>query len=261
MSLKIKKIAAAILGFLLVTVLLFLVNSFVGNPISIMLAKNSAAKYISEKYSELDLEIDHAAFNFKFGEYFVFVQSQTSQDTKFSIYTDSYGNIKQDDYESCVIDKFNTFTRLDYELRETAEEIIGKKLDYDIEYVALRFTNDSDGSLLTLDMELDIHNPPYPLEVDMVVFSDDVSYEQIAEVAKATQAILLKEKIPVSEYSIRILPAENKPENKQLSVSWKDSIYVMYFPTDMLNEEDLPSVIEAYVKEIEGIMDKEKGIG
>jgi len=246
MSLKIKKILAGITGIGLIVLLLLFINSLVGNPVSNALAKKAAQQYIGTNYSDLNLKIQKSNYNFKFGSYFVFVQSSTSEDTAFSIYVDSYGNVIRDDYEYEVANNFTTFRRLDEELREIANEMIGGKLDYDFDHISLPFVKEGDLTKLERDMKLDIHNPPLLLMVNVTLFSNDVSYSKIAEVAKALETTLHEQNIPINEYSIRILPLSDKPQNKNQAVSWVNSLSVSYFPAERIGEENLPQVMEQF---------------
>ena len=258
MNLKIKKILAGITGIALIILLLLFVNSFVGNPVSNALAKKATQKYINRNYNELNLEIQKSNYNFKFGHYDVFVQSSISKDTAFCIYVDGYGNIIRDDYEYEVANNFTTFRRLENELREIATEIIGGKLNFDFEHIALAFIENSDTMKLQRDMKLDIHKPPLPLMASVTLFSNNLSYGKIAEVAKALEAILNEQNIPEQEYSIRIIPLSDKPENKDQAISWVNSLSVSYFPAEKMSAENLPQVMEQF--EIERITEiNEKG--
>lgn len=262
MALKIKKILAGVFGIALIILLLLFVNSFVGNPVSKALAKKAAQQYIDANYSELNLQIKRCAYNFKFSCYYAYVQSSTSEDTAFSIDVDSYGNVLRDDYESEVVNNFTTFRRLDEELREIAEEMISSKLNYDFDNIFLHFAKEADFMELERDMKLDIHNPPLPITVDVTLFSEELSYHKIAEVAKALENVFQEQSVPVDEYSIRLLPLSNKPENEKQAVSWVNALSLSDFPADRMSEEDLPQVMEQYeedrTKEINEGKDKKR---
>ncbi len=246
MNLKIKKTLAGTFGVGLIILLLLFVNSFVGNPVSNALAKKAAQQYIDANYSELNLQIQRCTYNFKISSYSALVQSNTSQDTVFRIDVDSFGGVLRDDYEYEVANNFTTFRRLDEELGKIAEEIIGGKLDYDFENIFLLFVKEADIMELDRDMKLDINNPPLPLMVDVTVFSNDVSYNKIAEIAKALENVLGEQDIPVDEYSVRILPLSNKPKNENQAASWVNALKVSYFPANRMAEENLPQVMEHF---------------
>lgn len=258
MNRKLLKILAGALGIGLIILLLIFVNSFVGNPISKALAKNAAESYIDTKYNELGLEIEKCVYNFKFPSYSVFVQSSTSEDTAFSINVDGLGNVLGDDYEFEVANNFSTFRRLEDELREIAKEVIGNELDYDFENIFLHFEKEADFMKLERDMKLDIHNPPLPLMADVTVYNHDVSYVKISEVAKALNTTFINENIPVDEYSIRIIPLSDKPQNEDQSPSWRNALSVSDFPANRLQEENLPSVMEQFEENRISQLNKEK---
>lgn len=246
---NIKKILAGIAGIGLIVLLMSFVNSFVGNPVSNTLAKKAAQRYIDKNYKDLNLNIQDSNYNFKFGSYFVFVKSAISEDTAFDIYVDSYGNVISDEYEYEIKNNFTTFRRLDKELGVIAKEIIGGNLDYDFENMAIPFVKEADSVNLELDMKLDIHNPPLPLMIDVTLFNSDVSYSKIAEVAKALESVLQEQNIPVREYSIRILPLADKPQNENEAVSWANALSVSSFPAERMDEKNLPQAMEQFETE------------
>lgn len=246
MNLKLKKILARVFSIGMIIVLLLFINSLVGNPVSNALAKKAAQQYIDTNYSNLDLKIEKCAYNFKFGLYIVVVQSSISKDTTFSVNVGSFGNVLEDNYESEVANNFTTFRRLDKELEEIANNIIGGNLSYDFDYISLRFVEDGDLKKLNRDMKLDAQNPPLPLLIDVVLFSDDVSYNKIAEVAKKLETILYEHNISPREYSILIIPLSDKPQNQKQQASWVHSLSVSYFPANRLTEENLPKAMEQF---------------
>lgn len=259
MNRKTKKILAGVVGIGLIVLLLSFVNSLTGNPVSKAWAKKAAQQYINENYGELDLEVESCGYNFKFGYYFAFVQSSTSMDTCFAVNVDSFGHVISDAYEYEVANKFTTYRRLDLELREFAEEVLGKKLDEDISHISLYFIDDDDFlTKFTLDMTLDIHRPPLPLMINADLFSDDVSYAKIAEAAKALQALLAAENIPVAEYNVRIIPLSDKPEREDQSATWVNSLSISEFPAERLDEEDLAQVMEQFESDRVEELDKEE---
>lgn len=245
-----KKIIITITGLLLLLFVVSAINSFNGNSISKLLAKNAARRYVEEQYSNLDLEVKKVYYNFKFKHYGVVVQSETSEDTYFTIYTDGLGNIDYDDYENSVVNNFNTWIRLNMELDERANEIISSELNYTFDKISIQFLEtskeDQDLSKLHIDMELDINNPPLPLELYVSVFTEEVSYLEITEVAKAIENVLKNYSIPIESYSVRLIPMSDKPKNANEGVSWVNSIAVNDFPNELMSEKNLPQVMENY---------------
>lgn len=238
--------------------LLAVINNFTGNPISASLAKKAAGKYLDETYGDLSLQIGNADYNFKVGEYHIFVQSSVSGDTAFTIAADRGGRIIRDDYQSEVEEHVTTYRRLDQELRETAWEIIGGGLDYDFEYLSFSFGEESHLMELELDMKLDIQKPPFPLIVNVTLFSDEVSYGNIAEVSKSLESVLNEQGVPVRDYCVRILPRSAKSEKGNQAVSWANSISVSYFPAERMDEVPLAQVMEEFEVERVEVQKKQK---
>lgn len=120
---KTTKIISGLIAFVLIGEILLFANGLVGNPISKFLANRGAGKYIEETYPNMELETDKATFNFKTGGYSVFVKSPNSIDTHFSLSISLTGDIVWDSYESYVLDKFNTWDRVNMEYRKMVDNI------------------------------------------------------------------------------------------------------------------------------------------
>lgn len=245
MKQRVKKLLAGFLGFGLIVLLLIFTNSLTGNPLSAAWAKRAAKNYLEANYPALKLEIQQTGYSFKSGAYRVFAQSPTSRDTAFSVHVDGWGNIVQDDYEHEVANGFTTFRRLDEELRAIGGELIGS-LPYEFEFAALAFADKGDLEPLKRDMELDVHSPPLPLQAEVVVYSEELTYDKIAQVAKEVETALEKAEIPVGAYSVRLLPTANQPEDKNQAASWAGSLAVSGFPAPRMAEKNLAAAMEQF---------------
>ena len=84
MKKKIFKIVALITAIILIIGLGYFANALLGNPISKMLATNTAKKHLTKNYSNTDYYIERVAYNFKDGNYHVFIKSPTSIDTELN---------------------------------------------------------------------------------------------------------------------------------------------------------------------------------
>ena len=122
MKKKYLKILALVVAIILIIGLACLANSLNGNPISKMLAKRTGEKHISETYADTDYYIDRVNYNFKDGNYHVFVKSPTSIDTEFSIIITMFGKFCYDTYDS-VVNRFNTARRIEMEYRALADTV------------------------------------------------------------------------------------------------------------------------------------------
>jgi len=170
-------IATVLIGFML-----FIVNGFVGNPISKIIANKAIEQYVEENYSSLDLEIDKPYYNLKDGSYVGRARSKTSIDTNFAIYYKN-GKVKGDDYETYVLGMFNTLQRLSDEYSIIAKDIISKELGYKnnpmVMYNKDEYEDASD--VLKLDMEFD---KELPIDSEVMIRMDlgETSLEKIAKI-------------------------------------------------------------------------------
>ncbi|UWG96559.1 hypothetical protein LPY66_16970 [Dehalobacter sp. DCM] len=106
------KILACVLALVLFGGILWFANGLVGNPVSRMLAENAAKNYIADNYPDLQLELADATYNFKSSNYSVIAKSPTSIDTHFYMAISSRGQIKYDSYKDDVLQKRNTYDRI-----------------------------------------------------------------------------------------------------------------------------------------------------
>lgn len=153
----ISRVFAAVAALVLISLIVSLVDASMGNPISAWKADKAIAKYVKDNYSFLDLEIEKSHYNFKFSEYSANVRSKTSKDTHFEI---SYkkGKVKYDGYQSSVIEKFNTISRLLDEYSALANSVASKELEYNKIKASVSFDKEKDligSDLIKLDMPFD----------------------------------------------------------------------------------------------------------
>lgn len=122
MKKKTLKIIALITAFILIIGLSWFANALLGNPVSKMLATNTAKKHLAETYPDTDYYIERIAFNFKSTNYYVHIKSPTSIDTEFTLYISMLGDLTLDTYDD-VVNGFNTARRVDTEYRELVDTI------------------------------------------------------------------------------------------------------------------------------------------
>ena len=124
---KKNKFILGALAFILIPLILWLANGFLGNPISKSLANRSAEKYIEKTYPDMNLELDGAVYDFYDGKYNVLVTSPDFDDVRFSIDISQIGKIVMDSYGEYVGSGFNTWERINIEYRNMVDEIIESK--------------------------------------------------------------------------------------------------------------------------------------
>ncbi|WP_353096579.1 hypothetical protein [Tissierella praeacuta] len=202
---KIMKIFAGLLAIFLIGGILFITNAFVGNPISAKIARKTINQYVKDNYSFLDLQVEKPFYNFKFGEYVSRVKSRTSMDTEFNIYYRN-GKVQYDDYESSVLEMFNTIQRLSDEYTDVAKRIIAKELGYEknntrVMYARNVYENGNDA--LKLDMKFD-KSLPIDAEVNIGIDVKDTDLEDIARILIDAHKAFIKNSCYFKKYGLFI---------------------------------------------------------
>ncbi|MBR5825738.1 MAG: hypothetical protein IKY78_01490 [Clostridia bacterium] len=124
-----------IISMLLSVLSVFVVFLPFGNPISDFLVTKSSEIYIEENYGDKDFTVDEAVYDFKTGNYYVNIVSPSSPDSSFTLYADMKGNIGYDTYESAVLKKWNTASRIDDAYRESVDKLLDSgKITFEIDF-------------------------------------------------------------------------------------------------------------------------------
>ena len=122
---KIKHFCRFLPAILILAGLLWVCDSFLGNPISYAAVKAHARNYLDEEYPDLDLELGPVEFDWYSGpSYWIEVTSPTSQDTYFSMKYNRLGRFVGDGYEEMVLSGTNTFSRIDRECSREMEKYL-----------------------------------------------------------------------------------------------------------------------------------------
>lgn len=202
---KIMKIFAGLVAILLIGGILFITNAFVGNPISAKIAEKTIKQYIKENYSFLDLQVEKPFYNFKFGEYVTRAKSRTSIDTNFNIYYRN-GKVQYDDYESSVLQMFNTIQRLSDEYTDVAKRIIAKELEYEKNNTRVMYDRnvyENGNGALQLDIKFD-KSLPMDAEVNIGIDVQDTTLEDIAEILIDAHKAFVKNNCYFKKYGLFI---------------------------------------------------------
>ena len=244
---KILTIIASVLIFCFIGVILIFINGMWGNPISAAIATKSIKSYVSKTYPDMDLEVTKAKYNFKFNTYMSKIQSKSSMDTNFTVDW-SDGSI-YDSYEYDVLRRYKTFDRLSREFDSKVEEIISKEFEHETSILIADFgKGDMDLSNLSLDMPLDIANPPFPAYLTVYVINSEISYEALSSCLLELYHIMQKHGIPIDLYSVVLedtLQGEEKPDPEG------ESLYLFDYPADKIESEELIEEIKLHQKEYE----------
>lgn len=242
MKRKFLKILAAAAAFVLIAVLFLLTDSFVGNPVSAWIAAKKIQTYTAQTYPNMDLTVGKASYNFKNGEYFCMVQSDTSQDTAFSI---GYKNgTLKDRYQSEVAGRFTTYRRLSDELNKNIKRIIAQEFPYETDMVIGDFSEaDDEGRKknLELDMKLDMENLPLPVSITVYVYEEKRTVEVLAQRLRELDRVMSANRIFPQKYSLVLI----KRGGAYLT---EDSLGVYDFARDNLKKNNC---IELLTKQIQ----------
>lgn len=229
--------------FLIIGFFANLVMAFYGNPVSAAIATVKIKAYMEDTYPDMDLEIPKAGYNFKFEEYVSHVKSKTSQDTYFNV-SWSKGKI-YDSYECDVVKLYNTYDRLNKEFSEQVEEIIQKDFPYETSILFADLgKEEQDFEELSLDMPLDIKNPPMPADLVIYILSDEISYEFLSARLLELYQLMNKYEIPIDTYSVVIEEPLIKGEEKPAPNG--KTIYLYDFPAGKISSVNLIEVIKEH---------------
>lgn len=242
---KIIRVLSALAGMVLILGLASLTNAFIGNPISASLATNSAQTYIGLQYPDLDLRVDRASYNFKFNHYMVRAKSQKSMDTYFTIYLDSFGHILEDDYKETVLSGWNTYRRINEAFEVYTASLIRKNLPYEYDMVIGQLDDREPSSMRALKRDVDYELNAMPLKglVTVYVYSEDLSWKNVAQVTLELDQVLEKAHIEVAEYTV-VLEAKRDDEGNK-----GESMGIYDFPKEKLTSPNLEKNMALFFEE------------
>lgn len=236
-------------GIILLCVVLFFVNAFVGNPVSALLARGAAHRYVEREYGHLDVEIDEVGYNLKDTNYYAKVSSPTSVDTHFTVYISMLGQVERDTYES-VTDGFNTWDRLNDAYIEQVRAVLetlpfesdGGFGDFRGSYSGLpgieNFGLPHEG--LELDREYDLYGLGKEHgSITYRVLDKDVSYERAAEIL-----IQLRDEMERSGVAFRVVNLTLRQPRDENGKWSGPELMIFDFPCAELYTDDLAEKIE-----------------
>lgn len=256
MKKKILKIAALIVALALIVGVCIFANSLVGNPISKLLATNTAKQYIKENHPDMDYQLDGVTFNFKFVCYNAYFSSPSSPDSSFTLMLGMDGKIIQNYYEAHVIERGNTARRLEEEYRAAVGKVLdnpsfpyNSHIDYgELQFIQEEYRN-AEGvppyALITNDLELDGIYDVNELgakagKLTIYVYDDTVTVERLAEIILDIKGML--DDAGVRFYVMDCALEYPKPESGE----WKQGrVEVMDFLCSDIYEEGLVERVQA----------------
>ncbi len=111
-----------ILGIIMALIILYFVIAFLWNPVSRLLCKHSAEKYVEQNYPGYIVE--KSGYNFKDGNYYAHIDQPDQLDAQFYIYMDWLGNVTYDNFDFYVASKHNTYNRIYMEYRDLVRDAL-----------------------------------------------------------------------------------------------------------------------------------------
>ena len=219
---------------ILLAIVLFIVLSLFGNPISKIMADKAADQYLETHHRDLDLVHERAYYNFKDGTYVVSLWDMKSIDTKFKLEFDSFGKMKRDTFDDRL---FNTFRRYMGFLDDLADEVAK---DSGLDFVIwLRPDDDTDyRDYLTLDQDFDKDNLPSKITAGFKAYAEKPSLDDLMNGLKKVYEALKERNIAVSTYSGLVVPNADKAEEGRAE-SWANAISAGDVPERVIVDGDM----------------------
>ena len=256
MKKRILKLSALGLAIVLIIGVCWFANGLVGNPISKMMARNAAEKYLETNYPDTDYAIEEVSYSFKDGGYYSHIVSPSSMDGNFTLRISMLGKIRGDDYSSRVEGHGNVANRLFFEYRDMVDTILNSyaypytvSMGYgDLEFERELGKETVEGALKRSDLvndkfynvgELGAKNGELVLYID----SDVVTNEKAAEILLKTKELM--DQSGISFYSVQFClryppyDAEKSYERPEGEIDLKDFLY-----TDIYEEGMVERVIK-----------------
>lgn len=222
-----KKFITWLLALVLFGGVLWVIDAFVGNPVSKMLATNTAKAHLAETYADTDYEIERVSYSFKDGQYHAFVKSPSSRDTEFTLYITKGGTLRLDTFER-VSSRDNTAARLDEAYRALCDTLLESEAfpyTLHIAYDTLEFTRDA---LLKASSQTDI--PSYALLQDELVLDGDYDIRDLGR--KAGHLIIYVEGETVSVDEAAQVMCDIRHHFDDADIPFRAMDFVLWYPQD-----------------------------
>ena len=217
-------------------------NGLVGNPLSKMLARNTAEKHLETQYPNTDYEIEKVSYSFKDVGYYAYVVSPSSMDGNFTLKLSMLGKLTNDDYASRVENHGNVSNRLYFEFREMVDTVLKSyAYPYNVSmgYGSLEFDREADKAAVegAIDRSKLVNDRFYNVgalgatngELVLYVDSDTVTAEKAAEILLKTKTLM--EQSGISFHSVHFVlryppyDAEIPYERPEGKISLEDFLY------------------------------------
>lgn len=217
-----------------VCILLVVVNSYFGNPISHLIVTNAAERYVEEAYGDKDYYVDDVAYD-KGGSYpyYATIRSKSSEDTVFFVFISPMGEVGGDNYEYVIEEKYTVYRRITKEYADMVNAVFAKE-DFPVEPIVQQGIELCGGNIQTTSRTMGDLRPDYgivmkDLELDkeydikelgkiagtiyIQVYSEEITAEKAAECILLIKDFFDKEGVPF--YAMDFLLSEPMQEGKE----------------------------------------------
>lgn len=252
------------ISILLSAVFLFIClisNFIVGNPLSYLLVKHNAAKFITDSpyFRNSGYEINSVFYDYLVGNYIVSAMKNNSSDSKISIYYGFFGDYRWDDSADVINECKNVKQRMDKEYTQIVREAYEKNpISEHAEYIYADIATEGKINAEKSAKHIRIL-PSSELQLNMVFDYSEIGAESgmidiafgipdLSTVNPAQILLQLKEifdKSGVSFVSISIALIE-RDENKNDGTGC-NGIYIKDFPYSEIYEESLEERITDFI--------------
>lgn len=234
---KVFKIVAAVIAFAMTAGLLWFANGLLGNPVSYLIVKNNAEKYVAEYYAVDGYVLTEITYNFKNGQYSAAVEKPGSEDCKFALCYAMSGNLSDDTYGTRVANGANTWNRLYRNyfdlIRNTTDTPAfpyicdGQLIFKDEEHLAEPLEFGLSEDILVPDAQYDINELGAQAGMlNVYAFEDVLTPEKAAEILLDIDSFMERNGVRYHSINVYINSTdENSGENYSLELFPRSDIY------------------------------------
>lgn len=208
------KIVSGITAFLLIAIILYLANGFLGNPVSKMIANKNGKEYISKEYKDMNLQTEEASYNFKDGGYHIQVKSLTSKDTYFEVVMSPFGKVVYDSYENNVTNKWNTYERINEAYCSKVNKVFDSK---DLPYKSDIYFGEINEKDIEQNSEYKEYNlPVYGIDRKQLILDKDYDISELGKMSGHIVFYAQNEEITLKKASEILLDIKNILSEKNI---------------------------------------------
>lgn len=244
------KVIAAVIAFAMTAGLLWFANELLGNPVSYLIVKNNAKKYVAENYADEGYVLKGVSYNFEWGQYSATVEKPGSEDCIFGLSYTMIGKLSYNDYQTRIEDGVNTRNRLYrnyYELIATTTDtstfpyicsgqLIFEYDDYLVEPLGFGLSK----NILVPDAQYDINKLGAQAGVLYVIAVEDVlTPEKAAEILLKVDSFMEQNGVQYHSINVHIYSADYS------SYEDREERYILeFFNRSDIHSDDLVELIK-----------------